>query len=220
MDLKPGMYQPPHFREDSLEAQHALIRANPLGLLVTVGPEGPIANPLPFLLLDRPGTKGVLQVHMARPNNQWRDIAAGAPVLVVFQGVDGYITPDWYETKRETGKVVPTWNYVMVQVRGPARVHEDADWLRTQITALTNHHEAPRSEPWQVSEAPDPYITAQMRGIVGVEIEIASIEGKWKVSQNRPAADIARVATGLAEASDPHAHAEMAGLVGRYGRKG
>jgi transcriptional regulator len=210
------MYQPPHFREDDLAVQHALIKAHPLGLLITAGGEGPTANLLPFRLHPELSEKGTLKVHMARANRQWKEIAAGAAVLVVFQGADNYITPSWYATKRETGKVVPTWNYAVVQARGPARIIEDHDWLRTQVASLTDEHEAPRAERWEVSDAPEKYIEAQLKGIVGVEIEIASIEGKWKVSQNRPEADRAIVAEGLGDGDDPHANAAMAELVKRY----
>ncbi len=212
------MYQPPHFREEDLATQHALIRAHPLALLVTATEEGPTANLLPFLLVERPGTRGLLQVHMARANGQWKEIAAGAPVLVVFQGADAYVTPSWYATKRETGKVVPTWNYAMVQVRGTARVIEDPEWLRAQIAALTGTHEAARPEPWQVTDAPEPYVAAQIRGIVGVEIDISEISGKWKVSQNRPVADFPTLVHGLTDSGDPHADADMAALVDRYRR--
>jgi len=211
------MYQPPHFRETDLGVQHGLIRAHPLGLLITAGPDGPTANALPFLLDATRSEKGTLQVHMAKANNQWRELQAGAAPLVVFQGVDNYITPSWYATKQETGKVVPTWNYAIVQVRGTARVIDDAAWLKAQVEALTGEHEKPRAEQWAVSDAPDSYIASQLKGIIGVEIEITEIEGKWKVSQNRPVADIARVSAGLDGKGDAHANAEMAGLVRRYG---
>jgi transcriptional regulator len=210
------MYQPPHFREEDISVQHALIRAHPLGLLITSGDAGPNANLLPFHLDASLLEKGTLQVHMAKANNQWREIEAGAPVLAVFQGSDAYVTPSWYATKQETGKVVPTWNYAVVQVRGKARVIHDADWLRRQIGALTGEHEAVRKHAWQVSDAPDAYIAAQIKGIVGVEIEILEIDGKWKVSQNRPAADIVRVAEALDDKSEPHANPEMAGLVRKH----
>lgn len=213
------MYEPPHFREDDPSVQHALIRAHPLGLLITSGDAGPNANLLPFHLDASLSGKGTLQVHMAKANNQWREIEAGAPVLVVFQGTDAYVTPSWYATKKETAKVVPTWNYAVVQVRGRARVTHDADWLRRQIEALTGEHEAIREHAWAVGDAPDAYIASQIKGIVGVEIEIAEIHGKWKVSQNRTAADIAGVAQALADPADPHANAEMGGLVRKYGVK-
>jgi len=208
------MYQPAHFREDRLEVQHALIRAHPLGLLICAGPEGPIANPVPFLLDAEASALGTLRAHLARANPQWR-LLAEAPALVVFQGVDTYVTLSWYETKRETGKVVPTWNYAMVQARGPVRVFEEADWLAAHVGALTARHEASRPAPWSVDDAPEPFIAAQLRGIVGIELEIAAIEGKWKVSQNRPAADRAGVAGGLA-AEGPGAEG-MAELVRLYG---
>jgi transcriptional regulator len=212
------MYQPPHFREEDLSVQHALIRAHPLGLLITSGDAGPNANLLPFHLDASLSEKGTLQVHMAKANSQWREIEAGAPVLVVFQGTDAYVTPSWYATKQETGKVVPTWNYAVVQVRGRARVIHDTEWLRKQIGALTGDHEKIRDHAWDVSDAPNAYIASQIKGIVGVEIEIAEIDGKWKVSQNRPVADIAGVAEGLA-AAGPHHNEAMSELVERRGRR-
>lgn len=213
------MYQPPHFREEDRARQHALIRSHPLGLLITAGPDGPTANLLPFLLVADAGGMGLLQVHMARANAQWKEIAAGAPVLVVFQGPESYVTPSWYATKRETGKVVPTWNYATVQVRGAARVIEDPAWLREQIERLTREHEAPRAEPWAVGDAPQSFIASQVKGIVGIEIAIAEMTGKWKVSQNRPPADVAGVIEGLERDGQPHANAEMAELVRRYDEK-
>jgi transcriptional regulator len=211
------MYQPPHFREDDLDVKHALIRAHPLGLLITAGAEGLVANALPFHLDSTLSEKGTLQVHMARANIQWRDIQAGAEVLAVFQGVNSYITPSWYALKQETGKVVPTWNYAIVQIRGTARIRDDAAWLRKQIAALTADHEAARAAPWEVADAPDAFVAAQLKGIVGVEIAITAIDGKWKVSQNRPAADISGVVKGLSDGGETHANADMAELVRRYG---
>jgi transcriptional regulator len=201
------MYQPPHFREERLALQHALIRRFPLGLLVSAGPSGPTANPLPFVLDAAASERGTLRAHLARANPQWREL--GGEALVVFQGAEGYVTPSWYATKRETGKVVPTWNYVMVQARGPVRVIEDEGWLREQIEALTRMQEGARSEPWAVDDAPAPFVAAQIRGIVGIEIEIARLEGKWKVSQNRPEADRRGVADGLRAEPDGAAMAEL-----------
>ncbi|WP_378942835.1 FMN-binding negative transcriptional regulator [Mesorhizobium sp. ANAO-SY3R2] len=211
------MYQPPLFKETRLDVLHALIRAHPLGLLISNGPDGPEANPLPFLLDAEPAPYGRLRAHLARANPQWRVLADSPDALIVFQGVDSYITPSWYATKRETGKVVPTWNYAMVQVRGRVRVVDDGEWLAGQIAELTATHEGSRAEPWQVSDAPDAYIAAQMKGIVGLEIEITEIEGKWKVSQNRPVADRVGVAEGLETGKPSAEHAEMAQLVRRYG---
>jgi transcriptional regulator len=207
------MYQPPHFREDDPAVQHALIRAHPLGLLITSGPGGLLANPLPFHLDASASPKGTLRVHMAKANPQWREILSGSSVLVVFQGAESYITPSWYAVKRETGKVVPTWNYAIVQVRGAAKVFEDAEWLRVQVGALTAEHENERPAAWSVTDAPETFIAGQLKGIVGVEIEIDAIEGKWKVSQNRQPADIDEVVAGLSTEKDPHANADMARLV-------
>ena len=215
------MYQPPHFVKTDIGVLHALIRAHPLGLLISADADGPLANPLPFLLDADVAPHGRLRVHLARANPQWRQLADNPdlPVLVVFQGVDSYVTPSWYETKRETGKVVPTWNYAMVQVRGHARVIEDKDWLAQQVAALTASHEAEREQPWQVSDAPETYIASQLKGIVGLEIDIAEITGKWKVSQNRPEADRRGVAEGLAD-TDSASSDEMADLVRHYGKLG
>ena len=141
------MYQPPLHRQDHLDAQHALIRSRPLGLLISHGAQGLEANSIPFLIDPKASKFGTLQAHMARANGQWRTLGESADALVVFQGADHYITPSWYQTKRDTGKVVPTWNYVMVQARGRPRVIEDAAWLRAQIEALTKKQESARSEP-------------------------------------------------------------------------
>ena len=178
---------------------------------ISAGAEGLLANAIPFLLQPNAGTLGILQAHMARGNSQWRNLD-GQNVLVVFQGPQAYISPSFYETKRETGKVVPTWNYAMVQARGVAKVHADTEWLEKQIGALTSNHEGRRSPSWAVTDAPRSFIESQIRGIIGVEIEIQSIEGKWKVSQNRPEADRRGVAEGLANDAP-----KMVELVRRYG---
>jgi transcriptional regulator len=193
------MYQPPHFREDRPEVQHALIRAHPLGLLITAGPAGLLANLFPFLLDADGSEKGMLRVHMARANPQWRELEAIQECLVVFQGPQDYVTPSWYATKRETAKVVPTWNYATVHVWGRPRVMNDDAWLRKQIEDLTASRENLRAEPWQVGDAPEDFVAMQMRAIVGIEIPILKIEGKWKMSQNRPEADRAGVIAGFRE---------------------
>jgi transcriptional regulator len=213
------MYQPPHHVETRPEVMHAHIRAHPLGLLVSNGVAGPIANPLPFLLDTGTGPHGRLRAHLSKANQQWRRIAEhpDEPVLVVFQGPDTYITPSWYATKRETGKVVPTWNYAIVQARGNARIIDDIAWLAGQIRELTGTHEADRDQPWHVSDAPETFIDAQIKGIIGIEIEIASLEGKWKVSQNRPTADRQGVVEGLSELPGKPGAVEMAKLVKRFG---
>ncbi|QKI69141.1 FMN-binding negative transcriptional regulator [Achromobacter xylosoxidans] len=207
------MYLPSAFREDSLDIQHDFIRAHPLGVLATSGDGGLMANHIPCLLYPE-GPRGVLRLHMARANPQWRELADGAECLVVFHGAQAYVTPSWYATKAETHKVVPTWNFVAVHVWGTPRIHDDPAWVRAQIGALTDAQEKARAQPWRVEDAPDYFIAAQMRAIVGVEIAITRIEGKWKVSQNRNAADRQGVAQGLAgEQGD----AVMAGLVARRG---
>jgi transcriptional regulator len=206
-----AMYQPPAFREDRIEVQHELIRAHPLGLLITAGPGGLIANPFPFLLDPEGSEKGTLRLHIARANPQWRELEAVEECLVVFQGPQDYVTPSWYATKRETGKVVPTWNYATVHAWGRPHVMNDDAWLRRQIADLTLSRESHRAEPWQVDDAPAEFVTAQMRGIVGVEIAISRIEGKWKMSQNRPPADRLGVIAGFSEAGE--AGEEIAGLV-------
>ena len=193
------MYQPPHFREDRLDVQHDLIRSHPLGLLITSGPGGLMANPIPFLIESCGSGRGTLLCHMARANPQWRELAAVEECLVVFQGPQDYVTPSWYATKRETGKVVPTWNYATVHAWGKPAVTDDPDWLRRQIESLTQAREASRPEPWQVGDAPADFVAAQIKGIIGVEIPIGRIEGKWKVSQNRPEPDRAGVAAGYRE---------------------
>jgi transcriptional regulator len=206
------MYQPTHHRENRIEVQHALIETHPFGLLISNGDDGLLANGLPFILSRSDGELGVLKAHLARANSQWHGLD-GTRVLVVFQGPLSYVTPSFYETKKETGKVVPTWNYAMVQARGTARVHSDPQWLSQQINELTDHQENARPHPWRVDDAPEAYIEAQMRGIVGIEISIDAMEGKWKVSQNRPEADRRGVAEGLA-LQNPG----MARLVMEYGK--
>ena len=210
------MYQPPHFREDRLDVQHALIRAHPLGLLVTCGKTGLTANPIPFVLDEAASPLGTLRAHLSRANPQWRDFDPAQEALVVFQGTETYITPSWYESKREHGKVVPTWNYAIVQAHGRMRVVDDPAWLLEQITAMTTAQEAARPEPWAVGDAPSDFLASQLKGIVGVEIEITRIEGKWKVSQNRPESDRRGVAAGLRGLGDGAA-LHMADLVDRRG---
>ena len=206
------MYQVPHFRDDDLEAQHGLIEAHPLGLLISAGPEGIIANPIPFILYRQDGERGTLRCHLAKANPQWQALAANPAALVVFQGSQSYVTPSWYPTKAETEKVVPTWNYAMVQVRGPARIVTDAAWLHANVGALTDQQEGRRQEPWSIADAPEPFIAAQLKGIVGVEIPIETISGKFKASQNRPEADRVGVAEGLAEVNP-----EMGAMVRQRG---
>jgi len=196
------MYQPPAFREDRLNIQHDLIRAHPLGLLITAGPAGLLANPFPFLVDTDRGEKGTLRLHIARANPQWKELEAVAECLVVFQGPQDYVTPSWYATKRETGKVVPTWNYATVHAWGRPRIMHDDAWLRRQLDDLTLSREGRRTQPWKVDDAPADFVAMQMRAIVGVEIPIGRIEGKWKMSQNRPLADREGVIAGFGESGE------------------
>jgi transcriptional regulator len=196
------MYQPPHFREDRLDVLHALIAAHPLGLLITSGPGGLQANHVPFLIDANASERGTLRAHLARANPQIAELGAVSECLVVFQGAQHYISPSLYATKRETGKVVPTWNYITVQAFGAPRVIDDASWLRRQIDDLTRHNERTEPAPWNVSDAPDSFIATQIKGIVGLEIPVARLDGKWKVSQNRPAVDQSTVIAGLTGAGD------------------
>ena len=208
------MYQPPHFIEDRLSAKHDLIRAHPFGMLVSAGDDGLLANGVPFVLDAGASGLGTLKAHVARANPQWQHLQNGATALAIFQGPQAYVTPSWYETKRQTGKVVPTWNYAIVQVRGKVTVHEEAEWLARQVRQLTAQHEDGRAQPWAVDDAPADFLVAQMKGIVGIEMEIAEIDGKWKVSQNRPVADRIGVAAGYS--GEPDA-AAMTALVKAYG---
>ena len=205
------MYQPPHFREDRLDVMHALMSAHPLAMLVTAGEGGLMANLVPFLVDAGHGEKGLLRAHLARANNQLAALRAGAEAMVLFQGPDAYVTPNWYATKAENHKVVPTWNYVTVHAWGTPRVIDDPDWVRQQVGELTDSSERDRELPWSVDDAPAPFVAAQLKGIVGLEIPIARIEGKWKVSQNRTLPDRHGVVEGLV--GDGPDAAAMAALV-------
>ena len=196
------MYMPPAFAETRLPVLHDAIRGAGLANLVTVGAAGTtaglFATPLPFLLDPEAGPHGTLLGHLARANPQWRSFDPAVEALAMFQGPDSYITPSWYETKRETGKVVPTWNYVTVHAYGTLEVFEDAADLLEAVTRLTHRHEAARPDPWAVNDAPAPFIQSQLKGIVGIRLVITRIEGKWKMSQNRSVADRGGVVAGLA----------------------
>ena len=198
------MYIPPSFAEDDLPTLHAFVEAHPLGALITAGDAGLFATHLPLLLDRTAGPFGTLTGHVARANPHARHIAGGArEALVLFAGPDAYITPSWYATKAESGRVVPTWNYVAVHAYGTIALRDDPEFLRAFLEALTARHEANRAEPWHVSDAPEAYIAQQMRAIVGFELQITRLEGKWKMSQNRPGADIDGVVGGLAQSDGP-----------------
>lgn len=212
------MYRPPSFREDRLEILHQAIIAYPLAMLVTSGSEGLCANLIPFTLKADIGDKGLLQAHLAKANPQLQDLRSGAEALVIFQGPQAYVTPSWYPEKQRHGRVVPTWNYVMVQARGRPMVIDDPAWLKVQIEALTQQLEQYQAQPWSVADAPASYIDGQIKGITGVEIPIDRLEGKWKASQNHPASNKAGVITGLTGQNPASPMAlVMASLAGREG---
>jgi transcriptional regulator len=196
-----AMYNPPHFREDRVPVLHEAIRQAGLATLVTLGPDGLVASHIPLLLDPEPAPYGTLLGHLARGNPQERSRSDGE-ALAIFLGPESYVTPSWYATKRATGKVVPSWNYVAIHAYGKLELFDDAERLLALVTRLTRRHEAGRAEPWEVSDAPDDYVRGMLRGIVGFAMPIARLEGKWKMSQNQSAADRAGVAQGLAREGD------------------
>lgn len=190
------MYMPAIFKDDDLESVRATIRAARLAHFVTVTADGLMATPLPLFLDESEGEQGVIYGHFARPNPQCQAAPLGDG-LAIFMGPDAYVTPSWYATKQETGKVVPTWNYVAVHAHGPVEFFDDPDRLLAVVKRLTELHESGRASPWAVTDAPPDFVQAQLRGIVGLRMPITRLEGKRKMSQNRNAADRAGVAAGL-----------------------
>ena len=178
------MYRPPHFREERREILHAAMAGIGFAALVSQSLD---ATQMPLLLDANDGELGTLSGHMARANPHWKNAAGEG--LAIFLGPHAYVSPNWYPSKAETGKAVPTWNYITVHARGPIRWIQDADWLRAQVTALSAHHEGPRPDPWKVEDASAGYIDGLVRAIVGFELTIQAIEGKYKLSQNRPEVD-------------------------------
>lgn len=203
------MYQPTHgkFGASDPAARLGEITATVPATLVTTGPDGFGVSVLPMIFDPTVGTNGVLRGHLARPNPQWKSAwdgtgaraGTGASAIAIVHGPDAYVSPAGYEEKARTGRVVPTWNYVVVVAHGTLTVHDDADWLRAHVRALVDRHEAMRPEPWSVDDAPAAYIDGQIRGIVGLELAIERIEAKRKLSQNRSAADVAGVIAALEE---------------------
>lgn len=208
------VYLPPHFAESDPETLFELIEANPLGLLITTGSQGITANLIPSVLDRDSGEQGRLLLHVARNNPVWRDHDPDGEALVVFQAVERYITPNWYETKQTTHEVVPTWNYAMVQVRGPMIVHDDVKWIRGQAGRLTKMMEAEQPVPWKMADAPRNYTDSMLEQIVGIELPIRSMIGKVKASQNRTDADAAGAVAGL-RARGSEADLAMAELIER-----
>jgi transcriptional regulator len=197
------VYLPRHFAETDTDAMHRLIRDFPLGTLITLGTDGLAANHVPFVLDARTGERGRLLAHVARNNAVWHDHDPDQDALVVFQSVEAYISPNWYATKRETHEVVPTWNYATVHVYGRIVVHDDVKWIRGQAGMLTKQQEASQPTPWKMADAPPAYTAANLEQIVGIEIPIARLIGKFKASQNRRDVDRAGAIAGLRETGDP-----------------
>jgi len=195
------MYQPDHFRVEDVPQMHALMRARPFAALVSGGSAGLYATHLPTVLKDD-GPCGVIECHLARVNPHWKDLAQGNEALMIFQGPDAYITPNWYPSKARHGKVVPTWNYAVVHAYGCPEVMQDNDWLRRHVTELTAQQERNEGRPWALSDAPETYIEVMLRGIVGFRFSITRLEGKWKMSQNREITDREGVVTGLGKRAD------------------
>jgi transcriptional regulator len=208
------MYQPDHFRVDDIAQMHALMRARPFAALVSAGAAGLYATHLPTVLKEE-GPFGTIECHLARANPHWKDLAAGGEALMIFQGPDAYVTPNWYPSKAEHGKTVPTWNYAVVHAYGRPAVMQDKDWLRRHVGELTAQQEAGEARPWAVTDAPESYVDVMLRGIVGFRFAIARLEGKWKMSQNREMRDRAGVVQGLGQRGEGD-DAAVAALVRRH----
>lgn len=206
------MYIPSQFEQPDIQVMHELIRARPLATLITLGSNGINANHIPFHLSRTPEPFGVLRGHVARSNPIWSDLESDIEVLAIFHGPDAYISPSWYATKQETGKVVPTWNYTVVHAYGSLHIIDDASWVRTQLEALTNHNEAVFPEPWAVSDAPEDFTENLIEAVVGIEMVITRLSGKWKVSQNQPPENQSSVIQGLSASGQSEA-VTMAALV-------
>ena len=197
------MYMPSAFRQDDLAELHAQLQASPLALLTSAGAAGVQASHLPLLLAPDEGEFGTLYGHFARANPHWRDLQGGAEALAVFSGPDAYISPGWYPAKAEHSKVVPTWNYIAVHARGPVELIEEPERLLQIVSRLSDQHESGRERPWAVSDAPRDYLDSMLRAIVGFALPIHRLEGKWKLGQNRSAADQQGVRDGLASSPSP-----------------
>ena len=196
------MYVPEHFNEQRAELLRELIRERPLGTLVTLAAEGLNANHVPFEFDAEPAPLGTLRCHVARANPIWRDFSPTVEALVIFQGPKAYVSPSFYPSKQVTGEVVPTYNYVIVHGYGAMTIIHDREWLRRLVTRLTNRFEGERAAPWRVTDAPAAFIDKQLGAIVGIEIALTKLIGKWKVSQNRPVDDRKGVIEGLTEGGD------------------
>lgn len=201
------LYLPTQFNETRVDVLHALMRARPLCTLVTTVESGLLADHLPVETSHEPAPFGSIRGHIARANPLWRGYRAGTPSLAIFQGPQVYISPSFYPSKARTGEVVPTWDYAVVHASGTLRFIDDCEWLRSLVAGLTRSHEMPRAEPWKIDDAPATYIDKMLKLIVGFEFSIASLSGKWKVSQNRAAEDRQGVIQNLRGAADADSRA-------------
>lgn len=211
------MYIPAHFAEPDVTVLQELIRTRPLATLVTLSPTGLEANHIPLHLCPAPAPFGTLRGHVARSNPIWRDTVGDVEALAIFHGPNAYVTPAWYPTKAESGRVVPTWNYVVAHAHGRLRVVDDPAWLRAHLGELTAHNEAAQPEPWRLEDAPPEFIGKLIGAVVGVEIVITRLVGKWKLSQNQPDPNRAGVVRGLRARGDAAA-LEMADRIEAAGR--
>lgn len=209
------MYLPKYFEESRTGVLHAMMRARPLATLVTLCDLGLVANHIPVETLVEPAPHGMLRGHIARANPLWRDYRDGSPALAIFQGPQTYISPSFYRSKKQTGEVVPTWDYAVVHAHGSLRFEQDAAWLHALVVRLTDAHEASREAPWQVADAPAPYIEKMLSQIVGFEFSITALTGKWKLSQNHAAANRQGVVAGLRENADADSR-EIADLLAAF----
>lgn len=209
------MYLPKYFEESRTDVLHAMMRRRPLATLVTLGETGLLANHIPIETLDEPAPHGMLRGHIARANPLWREYREGSPALAIFQGPQSYISPSFYPSKKQTGEVVPTWDYAVVHAHGSLRFVQDAAWLHALVVRLTDAHEASRQAPWKVADAPSPYIDKMLSQIVGFEFSIARLTGKWKLSQNHATANRQGVVAGLRENDDADSR-EIADLLGAF----
>lgn len=196
------MYLPDNFKETDVGVLHDTIRRIKFGTLVTFGPGGLVASHVPMLIDPEPAPFGTLSGHVARANPHWREASSDTPALAIFLGPNTYVSPSAYATKRKTGKVVPTWNYVAVHAYGPLQFYDDADRLLQLVTRLTDTHETGRPNRWHVTDVPADYTRGMLKAIVGFELPIARLEGKWKMSQNRPAEDVPGIVDALSRESD------------------
>ena len=222
------MYTPKLFEENDLQKIADLVRDYPLGLVISsridvsrgavsvdapTSDAAPIASPLPFFFVTD-SDQLVLRSHMAKANPHWEQLASVKECLVVFQGENNYVTPSWYPSKEEHHRVVPTWNYEMVQMRGKPVLHESPEWLHKQVSHATNTLERDRRQPWHVTDAPEQFVDAQLQGIVGLEVIVTDIQGKWKMSQNKSADDFEGVKRGLSDPEDYHRNIKLAEKLG------